>query len=148
MSTLLLVSHNRIGREALGAVLRAKGHNVVYASDSREGIVAAAQQSPDLILVAATMPHIDGLAFLQRLRSTLGAKDIPVMLLADAASKAQVMRVKALDARELLLTTQVSLDGLLARINKHLERCGPESSAAGQAADVRVDDTAATVVCR
>lgn len=54
---------------------------VTTAQDGPAGLAAAAEQIPDAILLDATMPGLDGLAVLARLRRSPATSGIPVVFL-------------------------------------------------------------------
>jgi two-component system, OmpR family, response regulator len=54
---------------------------VVTAQDGQAGLAAAAEHRPDAILLDATMPGMDGLGVLARLREAPATSGIPVVFL-------------------------------------------------------------------
>src|SRR3954469_25290335 len=66
---ILIVDDHPLTREALSSLLGAHGLDVTgCASDGAEAIVEAARLQPDLILLDLSMPGVDGLTALPRLR--------------------------------------------------------------------------------
>ena len=66
---ILLVDDHPLTRSALAGLLTQHGFDVVgEASDGEEAIEAAARLQPDLILLDLSMPGLDGLSALPRLR--------------------------------------------------------------------------------
>jgi CheY-like chemotaxis protein len=65
---ILLVDDNRQAIIALGKQLRGKGHRVELAFDGESALVAAAQLSPDVVVLDINMPGIDGFAAATTLR--------------------------------------------------------------------------------
>jgi len=57
------------------------GWKVVTASSGKDGLVKAAQYSPDVILLDVMMPELDGLSTYQQLQANAATSDIPVILL-------------------------------------------------------------------
>ncbi len=78
--TILIIDDEEDLRRSVAAALEAEGYVVVTASDGRAGIDDAVAHSPDLILVDYRMPELDGVQFLQSLRSHDEVKDTPVMI--------------------------------------------------------------------
>lgn len=62
-----------------GDALTARGFEVVSAPNGYEGLIAARQLKPDLILLDVVMPDLDGHEVLSRLRKDEKTKDIPVI---------------------------------------------------------------------
>src|SRR5438128_10894816 len=66
---ILIVDDHPLTREALSSLLGAHGLDVIgCASDGAEAIAEAARLQPDLVLLDLSMPGIDGLTALPRLR--------------------------------------------------------------------------------
>jgi len=70
-------------RWAYVARLRAAGARVVEARDGLEALDLVRAERPDLILVDAKMPRLDGLELCEALRREPDAEEIPVVLLSD-----------------------------------------------------------------
>ncbi len=64
-------------------------------ADPAEALAACGVAMPDLILVDYMMPGIDGHQFVQRLRSSSGGRDVPVIMVTAAADRQ--VRQKALE---------------------------------------------------
>ena len=58
---------------------------LVEAANGEEGLKAAAEQKPDVIILDITMPHMDGIEMLKRLRDT-GDKTPVIMLTAEGGA--------------------------------------------------------------
>ena len=54
-------------------------HDVVFALDGKKGLEIARARSPDLILLDAVMPGIDGYAVCAELKKSAQTRDIPVI---------------------------------------------------------------------
>ncbi|RPI92532.1 MAG: response regulator [Chloroflexi bacterium] len=62
-------------------VLRAAGFELLEATSAREGILAAEQHMPDLILMDINMPEMDGLTATAQLRQNAELEHIPIIAL-------------------------------------------------------------------
>lgn len=68
--------------ELLEITLRFKGYDVVGARDGLEGLEMVEKHKPALIITDILMPHMDGYAFIQRLRTSDSENNqIPVIFL-------------------------------------------------------------------
>lgn len=79
--TVLIVDDEEDLRESVSMVLEDRGYDVVLAGDGLEGISAAVEHAPSLVLVDYRMPELDGVEFLNSLRSTEGLADTPVVII-------------------------------------------------------------------
>jgi DNA-binding NarL/FixJ family response regulator len=77
---VLVVDDHPLTREALASLLRAHGFEVAgLASDGAEAIEAARSVQPDLVLLDLSMPGLDGLAALPRLREAAPGCEVVVL---------------------------------------------------------------------
>jgi len=96
MPKILLVEDNEMNRDMLSRRLQRNGHNVVIAVDGEEGIAMAKSDAPDLILMDISLPGIDGLEAVRRIKATPETASIPIIALTAHALSGD--REKALDA--------------------------------------------------
>jgi DNA-binding NarL/FixJ family response regulator len=77
---ILIVDDHPLTRDALAALLGAHGIEVVgCASDGMEAIAEAERLQPDLVLLDLSMPGMDGLAALPRLREAAPGCEVVVL---------------------------------------------------------------------
>lgn len=105
-------------RTFLLAQLKARGFQAQAVSDGAQAIDLAAIFEPQLILLDLSLPTLDGLEFLRRLREWSRA---PVIVL--SARDEELVKIKALDeGADDYLTKPFSLNELLARVRVALRR--------------------------
>ena len=78
---MLVVDDEEDLRQSVSMALEEQGYDVVLASDGLEGISAAVEHAPNLVLVDYRMPELDGVEFLNSLRSTEGLSETPVVII-------------------------------------------------------------------
>ena len=84
---ILCIDDSRMVHMVVTKTLRALDVEVITAVNGQEGIEKAELESPDLILLDATMPVMDGIETLAALKCNPATKDIPVVMLsADSTS--------------------------------------------------------------
>lgn len=96
---LLVADDESDFREALILAL-GPAFEVVGAADGAEALALARANPPDVILLDLTMPKLDGLEVLERLRLDPGTADIPVLVLSarrDDAGKVSGLGLGAVD---------------------------------------------------
>jgi len=59
---------------------KAKGYEVEVANNGHDGLAAATQKRPDVILLDIRMPDVDGLTVLSRLKDDAQTQSIPVIM--------------------------------------------------------------------
>lgn len=118
---------------ALRVTLRARGYQVLTASDGVQAVEQATAHRPDLYLVDLGMPHLDGIDLIHSLR---GWTQAPVLVVSGRTGSAD--KVDALDAgADDYLTKPFDLDELLARLRALARRT---TGADGDAPVVRFGD--------
>jgi CheY-like chemotaxis protein len=76
---ILVVEDDPDARELLRSILTLAGLNVVLATDGQEGLERAREVSPDLVITDISMPRLDGLGLIRRLREVPGLVNIPIL---------------------------------------------------------------------
>ncbi|WP_432767648.1 MAG: response regulator transcription factor [Sphingopyxis sp.] len=105
----------------IGKGLKAAGHVVDIEGDGRAGLLRAAADSYDLMIVDRMLPNVDGLTIVQTIRAT--GDTVPVLILSALAEVDE--RVAGLRAGgDDYLTKPFAMSELLARIDV-LSRRGP-----------------------
>ena len=74
------------------AVLERSGYEVVAVSDGAQALASVDKRKPDLAVLDITMPEIDGLEVLRRLRADTRTNGLPVVLLSAQVQEADVDR--------------------------------------------------------
>jgi len=95
-SRILVVEDDALNAEFLEKYLTKIGYQVSNAFDGQDGLQQTRQMPPDLILVDAMMPIMDGFEFCKRVRQDPRIAHIPVLMV--TALYATEERVKALEA--------------------------------------------------
>src|SRR4051812_3000692 len=72
-------------RFMLKYLLGMRGYRVVLAADGEMAVRMAESRCPDLILMDATLPRLDGLAATRRIRETPALCDVPIVFLSGHA---------------------------------------------------------------
>lgn len=82
---ILIVDDHPLTRDALAALLIQQGFDVVgEAEDGEQAIAQAETLQPDLVLLDLTMPGMDGLTALPRIREQAPASEVVVLTASDA----------------------------------------------------------------
>jgi two-component system cell cycle response regulator len=76
---------------------------VVEATNGVEGLAAAAREKPDLIVLDITMPVMDGIEMLGKLKSDPALKAIPVIMLTAESGRENVLKIAKLGVRDYLV---------------------------------------------
>jgi CheY-like chemotaxis protein len=133
---VLLVDDDPAIRRAVAAGLELEGFEVVPASGGRAALEAAARVNPAVILLDLSMPDLDGLEVLERLRA--GGDQVPVCVL--SARDEVDDRVAGLQAgADDYVVKPFALEEVVARLHALLRRRPAGVDEALVVGDIRLD---------
>jgi len=119
MTNILYVEDNEDNIYMLSKRLKKKGFTITIAKDGEEGLKAARELKPDLILMDLSLPLLDGWETTRILKSEPETKLIPVIAL--SAHAMQEHKDKALEAGcDDYDTKPVDITRLLSKINNFI----------------------------
>jgi CheY-like chemotaxis protein len=113
---LLLVEDDVNVAKLYRMLLESRGYAVRHASDGVEGLDAARQERPDLILLDVMMPRMNGITFLQALREDPSLGAVPTVVLSNFREPRLVERAMALGALEYMVKAQTRPETLVGAI--------------------------------
>ncbi len=79
--TVLLVEDNEDSREIYGTLLRHQGYRVLLAESGTEGLEAAREHRPDIVVLDLGLPEMDGFEVARHLREDPRTSGIPILVL-------------------------------------------------------------------
>ena len=113
---VLLIEDSRFQRMANGRALTRAGYDVVYGADGEDGLGAARENIPDLILLDIMLPKMSGLDVLRALKGDTLLKHIPVIVLSGLGQGNETNFLKEGAAAFLMKTTESFESNSLALI--------------------------------
>lgn len=93
---ILVVDDQELVRAAIAAALKREGYLVSEAINGAEGLKAACQQLPHLIITDTVMPRMDGFEMFRALQSQAATRAVPVIALSSRSTPEE--EAKLLDA--------------------------------------------------
>lgn len=85
MAKILIIEDDPLIQRLYQKAFGFGGHEVLTASDGREGLVKAEKSNPTLVLLDIMMPRMNGLEVLERLKAKTETRKIPVVILTNLA---------------------------------------------------------------
>jgi two-component system KDP operon response regulator KdpE len=123
---ILLIEDEQEIRRFLRVSLAAHGYKLVECGTGNEGVLAAASEPPDAIILDLGLPDIDGMEVLRRIREW---SRVPIIVLSARGQEQQ--KVEALDAgADDYLTKPFGVAELLARLRVALRHAAADPSSA------------------
>jgi len=118
---ILVVDDEEDIRRILKTRLTKEGYEVVEAVDGEQGVQAAYQRRPNLIIMDVMMPELDGVSATKKIKSHLETASIPVVMLTAKTDSAS--EIEALDAgADDYICKPFDHEKLVARIRMLLKR--------------------------
>ena len=89
-STVLVVDDDELTRQLLRSLLeKDEGYRVLFAENGTEALKLAASTPPDVVLLDISLPEMDGMEVLGRIRATPELRGLPVIALTAHAMKGE-----------------------------------------------------------
>ncbi len=121
MARVLVIEDERDIADFIRRGLVLKGYEVDVAFDGEQGLAAARERMPDLVVLDLMLPGIDGIEACRRLRAV---GDVPIIILTARDSVAD--KVEGLEAgADDYVTKPFAFDELMARVRAALRRRAP-----------------------
>ncbi len=117
---ILTVDDSKAVRMIVKKAFKPYDCSVVEASNGQEGLDLAEKEKPDLILLDVTMPIMDGVEMLSKLKENANLKNIPVVMLTAESGKEMVMKIAKLGVRDYIVKP-FKEDALLEKVIRIIE---------------------------
>ncbi len=114
----------------LHGALEESGFTVLVASNGKSALKISLQASPDIILLDAMMPEMDGFEVCQRLKHDINTRHIPVIFMTGLTESEHVVAGFSAGGID-YVTKPLSPVEVIARINTHLKNSRQMSQAQG-----------------
>ncbi|OQY20495.1 MAG: Fis family transcriptional regulator [Desulfobacteraceae bacterium 4572_35.1] len=118
MKQILIIDDEKNIRESLMGILQDEGFSTRSAENGTEGILAAQEEKPDLVLLDIWMPGMDGIDTLKKLRSIY--QDLQIIMMSGHATIETAVTATKLGAYD-FIEKPLSLDKLLLCIQNGLK---------------------------
>jgi len=100
---ILTVDDSKTVRIIVRKAFKAFDCEILEAGNGVEGLAVAAKENPDLILLDVTMPVMDGVEMLTKLKADPALKAIPVMMLTAEGGRDHVLKIAKIGVRDYLV---------------------------------------------
>jgi two-component system cell cycle response regulator len=100
---ILSVDDSRTIRLIVGKAFRPYDVQLFEATNGEEGLAAAQRETPDLVILDVTMPVMDGVTMLTKLKENAATKAIPVIMLTAESGRDNVLQIAKIGVRDYLV---------------------------------------------
>jgi DNA-binding NarL/FixJ family response regulator len=139
--TVLIVDDTPDNLALLSDALDAQGYMVLVALDGQSALNRIQRRRPDLILLDAMMPGLDGFETCRRIKAAPESADIPVLFMTALTDSEHVVEGFAAGGSD-YVTKPIQTDEVLARVAAHLRtaRILQSARAAAQPVDLTLSN--------
>lgn len=117
--TILIVDDNPANLGVLFNYLDSSGFEIMVAQDGESGLEKAEYNQPDIILLDALMPGLDGFEVCRRLKNSPLTSNIPVIFMTALTGAEDILKGFSVGAVD-YVTKPIRQEELLARVATHL----------------------------
>lgn len=114
---ILGIDDSKMIHTIIGRAFKNYDVQLFFASNGVEGLAVATRENPDLILLDVTMPVMDGVEALTKLKGDPVLKDIPVIMLTAEAGRENVVKIARIGVRDYIIKP-FSEQGLIERVGR------------------------------
>jgi two-component system cell cycle response regulator len=100
---ILSVDDSKMIHTIIGKAFKNYDVQLIFGSNGVEGLAAASREKPDVIILDVTMPVMDGVECLTKLKADPHLKDIPVIMLTAEAGKENVIKIARIGVRDYII---------------------------------------------
>ncbi len=90
MATIVFVEDDPVIQKLIRAAMRRTSHEVYLASDGLEGLEVIERRRPDLVFSDVSMPGLDGMQLLARMKASPALAGIPVVFVTASVQRHQM----------------------------------------------------------
>ena len=116
---ILVVDDGLLTTEIAKAILEKHDFSVIIAEDRETALSLAQHENPDLILLDAVLPTIDGFTVCRSLKESKRFRDTPILMLTARGFSSDIEKGKAAGADEYIIKPFAG-KALVAKIKRHL----------------------------
>ena len=115
---ILIVEDDDLMRDELVHTFAQEGYGVSSAKTGEEALVIALEKKPELIILDLLLPRMGGLEMLKALRADERGKKVPVLILSNLQSDADVAQAIELGGVDYLVKADWSLEEVVLKVRE------------------------------
>jgi CheY-like chemotaxis protein len=120
MGRVLVVDDHEDIRRSLARLVQSCGHDAATAADGEEGIVAATENPPGLVIVDLMMPRVTGFDVLRALRSDPRTLTVPIVVFSALDDSEFIEQAMSLGANDYWVKGSFNFDSLASWLSYYL----------------------------
>lgn len=130
--TVMVVEDENLLLQAITKKLKLSGMDVLSCASGQQAIdyLGTIDEMPDAVWLDYYLKDMNGLAFMQELKSNPKWEDIPVLVVSNSASPDKVSNMLGLGAKKYILKAEYRLDEIITMIRDFIADGGAEKEKA------------------
>ena len=117
---VLIIEDEVPERIALARKIEQAGFKIIEAKDGIEGLELALKNHPDLILLDISLPKLDGIKLIKRLREDNWGKSIPIIILTNISDPEKTAEALEQNVPDFLAKSDSRLEDVVALVRKKI----------------------------
>jgi two-component system cell cycle response regulator len=134
---VLVVDDSAPVRTLVASRLRAAGYDVVEAKDGAEALARYSERAVPVVVTDITMPRVDGLALLERLRHMEQPPEVILLTATRAEDASAAIQALRLGAHDYLAKDDAGGDAVVLAVRRAAEQCRLRAENAALVAELR-----------
>jgi CheY-like chemotaxis protein len=115
---ILLVDDDQDFAQLLEFDFRKRGFEVVKAHNGEDGLVKAAAEKPNIIILDIKMPKMDGYTFVRRLKKDPDTKNLPLIVLTSYEPMKDMFQLEGVSD---YFVKSANMENLMKTVEKYLQ---------------------------
>jgi DNA-binding response OmpR family regulator len=122
LKKILIIEDDKFLARMLGRMLESHNYDIIMAGTGKEGLLKAASQLPDLVLLDIMLPDIDGFDVLETIKNEAATQKTPVIILSNLGQAEDRGQGSALGAADYLVKSDLSLDQVVTKVRQYISK--------------------------
>lgn len=118
--TILFIEDEEALQKSISTVLQKDGYKVLSAMNGETAVKYAREEKYDLVLLDLILPKLNGFEILKELKENEEKKSIPVLIVTNLETSADIQKALDLGATNYLVKSNYDLDEIVKKIKTAL----------------------------
>ena len=125
---ILIVEDDIFLGDVLSQKLKTENYDVTLSRDGAEGLKAAREVKPDMILLDIILPTMNGYEILEAKQMDTRIDKIPVIVISNSGQPVEISRALALGVKDYLVKAQLDPDEVVTKVKRFFDHTAQEVS--------------------
>ncbi len=122
MAKILIVEDDPLIIKIYATRLSAEGYEVHSAQDGLEGVATMRKVLPNVVILDAMMPKMDGFGFLAEVKKDTQLQNIPIIMYSNLSNDEEIARAKQAGAADFLIKANLTPNQVIEKIKQYVPK--------------------------